>query len=283
MSTLKISTSTMLIDSAYEQNFTEFGSLRRPRYVEMPKSRVHRLFDRLRRKSKDQEPSPQEWLEVDESFDARTVGAERGGWESFREDEGVVDPGATTQLDPYNAGYENGQYDTIEEDGFDGPYDYEALTNTMTDTGLTSVVLGMAELSRPVVWRRLNSTSTALRTNRLNPSISMIPTSCRAQADIPVPQPRHQHGSVVRCAGFGARSKRRYARIHHRASAGATCSIIIDLDGLGAGDLCMIEQEGMYRTVKTSSRMKRYIKKASQATGLNVGGAQIKWKDSAAS
>jgi len=45
----------------------------------------------------------------------------------------------------------------------------------------------------------------------------------------------------------------------------------------------MIEQEGMYRTVKTSSRMKRYIKKASQATGLNVGGAQIKWKDSAAS
>ena len=65
---------------------------------------------------------------MDESFDARTVGAERGGWESFREDEGVVDPGATTQLDPYNAGYENGQYDTIEEDGFDGSYDYEALT-----------------------------------------------------------------------------------------------------------------------------------------------------------
>lgn len=93
----------------------------------MPKSRVHRLFDRLRRKSKDQEPSPQEWLEVDESFDARTVGAERGGWESFREDEGVVDPGATTQLDPYNAGYENGQYNTIEEDGFDGPYDYEGV------------------------------------------------------------------------------------------------------------------------------------------------------------
>ena len=48
-------------------------------------------------------------------------------------------------------------------------------------------------------------------------------------------------------------------------------SIIIDLDGLGAGDLCMIEQEGMYRTVKTSSRMKRYIKKASQATGFERG------------
>ena len=60
-------------------------------------------------------------------------------------------------------------------------------------------------------------------------------------------------------------------------------SIIIDLDALGAGDLCMVEQEGMYRSVKTSSRMKRYVKKASQATGLNVGSAQIKWKDSASS
>ena len=47
-------------DSAYEQNFTESGAFAGPGYVEMPKSRVHRLFDRLRRKSKDQEPSPQE-------------------------------------------------------------------------------------------------------------------------------------------------------------------------------------------------------------------------------
>ena len=39
-------------DSAYEQNFTESGAFAGPGYVEMPKSRVHRLFDRLRRKSK---------------------------------------------------------------------------------------------------------------------------------------------------------------------------------------------------------------------------------------
>ena len=38
-------------DSAYEQNFTESGAFAGPGYVEMPKSRVHRLFDRLRRKS----------------------------------------------------------------------------------------------------------------------------------------------------------------------------------------------------------------------------------------
>ena len=60
-------------------------------------------------------------------------------------------------------------------------------------------------------------------------------------------------------------------------------SIIIDLDALGAGELCMVEREGSYRSVKTSSRMKRYVKKASQATGLSVGSAQLLWEDSAAS
>ena len=52
-------------------------------------------------------------------------------------------------------------------------------------------------------------------------------------------------------------------------------SIIIDIDALGAGELCMIEREGMYRKVKASSRMKRYTKKASQATGLSIGTASI--------
>ena len=45
----------------------------------------------------------------------------------------------------------------------------------------------------------------------------------------------------------------------------------------------LIEKEGKFRRVSASSRMKRYVKKASQATGLNVGSAQIKWKDSASS
>ena len=45
----------------------------------------------------------------------------------------------------------------------------------------------------------------------------------------------------------------------------------------------MIEREGMYRKAKASSRMKRYTKKASQATGLSIGAASIMWEDSAAS
>ena len=271
-------------DSAYEQNFTESGAFAGPGYVEMPKSRVHRLFDRLRRKSKDQEPSPQEWLEVDESFDARTVGAERGGWESFREDEGVVDPGATTQLDPYNADYENGQYNTIEEDGFDGSYDYEGVDEYDDGYG--------PDERRP--WhggafspRRMEKAELDLNSasNESSESLDFDDPDVPAELKQIYQFRNSDINTEVWFVALGSElaqngGMRAFITEHQQELRG---SIIIDLDGLGAGDLCMIEQEGMYRTVKTSSRMKRYIKKASQATGLNVGGAQIKWKDSAAS
>lgn len=60
-------------------------------------------------------------------------------------------------------------------------------------------------------------------------------------------------------------------------------SIIIELEALGAGDLCVTESEGMYRTAKTSSRMRRYTRKATQATGVQVGSAHMRWKDSSSS
>lgn len=77
-------------DSDYDENFTETGAFAGPGYVEMPKSRVQKFFDKLglrRKKKADEEVSAHEWLDVDEDFDARTVGKERGGWESFRNDE----------------------------------------------------------------------------------------------------------------------------------------------------------------------------------------------------
>ena len=45
----------------------------------------------------------------------------------------------------------------------------------------------------------------------------------------------------------------------------------------------MIDQEGGYRVAKTSSRMRRYTRKASQETGVTVGSASMKWKSSASS
>ena len=78
-----------------------------PGYMEMPKSRFGGIFGKFRRKKREEASSPQEWLDVEESFDAREVGAARGGWESFREegdiqayDEEYLDADATTAFSP---------------------------------------------------------------------------------------------------------------------------------------------------------------------------------------
>ncbi|MEG0217777.1 MAG: aminopeptidase, partial [Raoultibacter sp.] len=74
-------------DSDYDGNTTEMGAYAGTGYVDMPKSRAHKFFDRFSRKKKkkDEEITPQEWLEVDDDFDAQSVGAARGGWDSFQE------------------------------------------------------------------------------------------------------------------------------------------------------------------------------------------------------
>src|SRR5699024_7796524 len=62
-------------------------------------------------KKVEDEPTPQEWLEVDETFDARTVGAERGGWESFRsEDEGFEE-------DSFSSADDSSEFDFDEKSG----------------------------------------------------------------------------------------------------------------------------------------------------------------------
>lgn len=271
-------------DSEYDQNFTESGAFAGPGYVEMPKSRVHRLFDRLRRKGKDDEPSPQEWLEVDETFDARTVGAERGGWESFREDDGMADPGATTQLDPYNAGYDNDEYGTFEDDGFDGPYDYDNVDEYDDGYGLDERRPWHGGAFSPRRMEKAELTSEDVPSEPFDADgfdDPDVPAELKQIYQFRNPDINTEVWFVALGSELAQNGGMRAFLTEHQQDLRG--SIIIDLDALGAGDLCMIEQEGMYRSVKTSSRMKRYVKKASQATGLNVGSAQIKWKDSASS
>ena len=55
----------------------------------MPKSRAGRLFSRFRKgkKRKEEEVSVNEWVDVDEDYNARSVGKARGDWSSFREED----------------------------------------------------------------------------------------------------------------------------------------------------------------------------------------------------
>lgn len=81
-------------DSVFEGNFTETGAFAGPGYMDMPKSRK-RLFGRHKKRDADLDISPQQWLNVEDGFDARTVGAERGGWESFRAEEDEIEQPTT--------------------------------------------------------------------------------------------------------------------------------------------------------------------------------------------
>ncbi len=59
-------------------------------------------------------------------------------------------------------------------------------------------------------------------------------------------------------------------------------AIVIDLDALGAGELSLIDEEGTIRSVKASSRMKRYVTKAGTAIGLHINSVKMRWRESAA-
>lgn len=57
-------------------------------------------------------------------------------------------------------------------------------------------------------------------------------------------------------------------------------SVIINLESLGAGDLCSVEKEGILQQKSPSSRMKRYLKKASKISGVSASSTQISWRES---
>lgn len=291
-------------DSDYDENFTETGAFAGPGYVEMPRSRVNRFFDRFRRKKEEPEPTPQEWLDVDESFDARSVGAERGGWESFREED-QADLAATTQMDfiptefpesEYRESFDT--YDSYEDEGFDDQGEvppapaFEQVpavlnpdqTGDFGDFDLDSKRPwhGGAFSPRRMERAELDSAELAEESaaydERLDPGVSdeLQHIYQFRNPDINTEVWFVALGSELAQNG----GMRAFLAEHQQDLRG---SIIIDLDALGAGELCMVESEGEYRSVKTSSRMKRYVKKASQATGIDVGGARLGWMNSASS
>lgn len=276
-------------DSAYDESLTQTGAFAGPGYVEMPKSRAHRLFDKLRfrkPKHKEHEATPQEWLDVDGTFDARSVGEARGGWESFRSEDaegdiyheetfvedtfaGPADEPSDSYLPESDDAFETGGIDDYEEDEFRsdvrGRWEggaFSRLRVDRTDTGAYEDV----DVDEPVFAHPEDSgVSSELQQiyQFRNPDITTDVWFVALGSELT------QQG------GMNA-----FLTDHNQDMRGA---IIIELDSLGAGSLSMIDREGEYRKAKTSSRMNRYIRKVSQATGLPVDHAAILWGDSAAS
>lgn len=265
-------------DSAYVEQITETGAMAGPGYVEMPKSRFGGIFGKFRRKKREEASSPQEWLDVEESFDAREVGAARGGWESFREegdiqayDEEYLDADATTAFSPEFD-------DDFAEDGFDAPrsshrrgrhFEGGAFSRDQFDD---------------------ESEGEENQTSAADPSSVFgegLPADFVFEPTPEIEQIEQFHSDRIdmevwfvalgsELAGNGG--MKAFMAAHEVELKGA---LIVELEALGAGELTLIDKEGTYVPKKASSRMKRLARKAGQATGLKVPEATMEWRNSA--
>lgn len=261
-------------DSAYMEQVTETGAMAGPGYVEMPKSRFGRIFGKRRRHAQVEASTPQEWLDVEDTFDAREAGAARGGWESFREedefdgyDEGF-DPRQTTAFSPdfgenqSNAAaplhrrgrhFEGGAFSRGTADG-EEPFDEEEsrprreAVSSFADGLPAGFVFDDAPEAAAIEQ---------FHSKRIDMEVWFVAL-----------------GSEL--AGNGG--MRAFMETHEAELKG---SIIIELEALGAGELTLMDREGTYLPKKASSRMKRLVRKAGQAVGLSVGDGTMEWRDSA--
>lgn len=264
-------------DSAYVEQITETGAMAGPGYVEMPKSRFGGIFGKFRRKKREEASSPQEWLDVEESFDACEVGAARGGWESFREegdiqayDEEYLDADATTAFSPEFD-------DDFAEDGFDAPrsshrrgrhFEGGAFSRDQFDD---------------------ESEGEENQTSAADPSSVFgegLPADFVFEPTPEIEQIEQFHSDRIdmevwfvalgsELAGNGG--MKAFMAAHEAELKGA---LIVELEALGAGELTLIDKEGTYVPKKASSRMKRLVRKAGQATGLKVPEATMEWRNS---
>lgn len=264
-------------DSEYEETFTDAGAFAGPGYVEMPKSRVRRLFDRFRHKEREEESTPQEWLQVDDSFEARSVGAARGGWESFRDEQGGKQDYVPEQSAPYG--------DAYADEAFDDYDDYDD-----DDYGYGDDKRGSGRSWYGGAFSRVKMGRVDMRSGKEGEPPLEGENPETPQPEAPEMQKIYQFRNpdintevwfVALGAELGGHSGiRAFIAEHEHELRG---SIIIELEALGGGDLCMIDNEGGYRVAKTSSRMKRYTRKASQASGVSIGSASLLWKSGVSS
>ena len=260
-------------DSDYEGAITETGAFAGPGYVEMPKSRVRKFFDKFHfgKHKKEEESTPQEWLDVDDSFDARSVGAERGSWESFREEsefESVGDDG----YDDYDDGYADDEY---EDSAYDGQYDADD-EQRKSGRGWNGGAFSRISMGNANVRSGEEFEDMAALENEHTPAQEMEQIYRFHNPDISTEVWFVALGSDL----SGHNGMKAFLAEHAQELRGA---MIVDLEALGAGDLSLIETEGVLKKSHASSRMKRFIKKASSASGAHVGSARIEWGESSAS
>ena len=300
--------------AAEADEFEDVPAPEAPEYVEMPKSRMGGFFGRFRlgrKKKEERQSSAQEWLGVDEEFDARSAGAARGSWESFRQDDfdggyddyddygdyDEFDGGATTQFTPVDA-YEEPSRRRWNGGGF-----------SRSRLGRVSVLSG-AEDDQPAADAPFDDAADYAYADDYGFEGAAGDYAYEAAEDyaadyadeyasdydspygaMPVPELEDiyefRNPAITTEVWFVALGSELANNGGSKAflaehAADLKGAIIIELEALGAGELSVIGKEGSLRPRETSSRMKRYAKKAASAFGAHLAEGSICWKTGAA-
>ena len=261
-------------DSAYDQEYTQTGAFAGPGYVDMPKSRAGRLFGRFRsKKKKDQvEPSMREWINADDNYEARSVGKARGNWESFREDDTPVDAPA-----------DNGQFVDVDysDDSFDNPRGWNggAFSLKRLRKGKTDAEESLENYDEEYAEDFDADYITASSAENYSEAAS-VNQEFRKLNNFRYPGLDTEVWFVALGAENAAHSGMQAFMDEHADELKG--SIIINLEALGAGRLTFIEREGFLKPKAVSSRMKRFLRAASEKTGISFSTATMDSRDTTA-
>lgn len=249
-------------DSAYDEEYTETGAFAGPGYVEMPKSRAGRLFGKFRKNKKNKQPevSVNEWVNVDESYNARSVGKARGDWSSFREEEeNYQQSGDFVDVDYNDKG--NGR-------GWNGgAFSLDRLRKGLKrDGSATEEPIADEAMAAEAFDEGYVDENPALRIDGDSATAAQINSELRKLQDFRHPDINTEVWFVALGAEqYGHSGMNAFLNEHADELRGA---IVVNLEALGAGTLSCIEQEGAYQPRKISSRLKRVLRQAGEKSGV---------------
>ena len=245
-------------DSVYEEGYTQTGAFAGPDYVEMPKSRVGRIFGRFGKKKKSQdEQSVREWVDVDASYEAQSVGRERGSWESFRSDD---------DLDAEFVDVDYGEPNPNDRGWSGGAFSLQSLRNHVSGTAQGQDV----EADDDFVDEEASAGNQRPLKRSVPKDVKIteeINNEMRLLRDFRHPDIDTEVWFVALGAEEALNSgMKAFLEEHQEELKGA---IIVNLEGVGAGQFSFIDEEGQYRPNKVSSRIKRVLRQASEKSGVS--------------
>ena len=278
-------------DSAYDEDYTETGAYAGRGYVDMPKSRAGRLFGKFRKKKKNKqdEVSVNDWVDVDDSYDARSVGKARGDWSSFRQEE-TDNAQATTQVPRVNNdGFVDVDYHDTDFDNRRG-WNGGAFSLSRLKKSRGSE-MDLSDSQEPMdVYEDQEYSEGEDNLVEVNPAVRMdgdrdtaeqINRELRKLQDF-------RHPDIDTEVWFVALGSEQYSHSgitafldeHADEMKGA---VIINLEALGAGTLSIIEQESStFKTYRPSSRIKRFVRQASERSGVTYRTSPLGRRDTPA-